>query len=154
MPVMFFFFWAQDLGLFLSAKSPQNIISKVYESSTYSSKQTPRAYRVAEILRKYISIPINSVLGISRSFETKQESSSSLFRRDPIFSSCSKAILLSYIFASELQFRSKSSLANSPFWVLCPTQLLADNPQFHNISPHYQKGTLMTTIPKGITTLF
>jgi len=51
MPVMFFFFWAQDLGLFLSAKSPQNIISKVYESSTYSSKQTPRAYRVAEILR-------------------------------------------------------------------------------------------------------
>jgi hypothetical protein len=41
-----------DLALFLSAKSPQNIISKEYESSTYSSKQTPRAYRMAEILRK------------------------------------------------------------------------------------------------------
>jgi len=149
MPEMFFF-WAQDLAVFLSAKSPQNIISKAYESSNYSSKQTPRAYRVAEILRKYISIAINSVLGFFRSFETGVF----LFvRQDPIFSSCSKAILLSYIFASELQFRLKSLFANFPFRVLCPTQLLADNPQFHNISPHYQKGTLMTTIPKGITTL-
>ena len=118
------------------AKSPQKNISKTYESNIYSSKQTPRAYRVAEILRKYLPIAINSVLGSFRSIETGVF----LFalQEGPYFFYLLKSYLAELYFCFRTpNFGRKSILFKFSFPGSKPDSIVARHPQFHNKSPHY-----------------